>query len=362
MTQNIDAILTRFNAAQDALVLQAADLSLETIASMVENDAIDVKPTYQRRERWSAEKQRSLIESFLLNVPVPPVYLFEEEYGSYSVIDGKQRITAINLFMRNNLELRDLETFKEIAGMRLDQLPRPIQNALKVRPYLRVVTLLRQSSEYLKYEVFRRLNEGGTPLNAQEIRNAVFRGPLNGMIYELSENKFLRKQMKISGDTGPLYQQMYNAEVVLRFLVLYKDYRKFAGSFRDSMDEFMKERSKLDKKEATALREGFEHAIHACEAVFEEAAFKRPASDGWRDQFLVGMYDAQMVAMSHLSDHQIEKAKERKLDIQRLMRHFFDSDERFAASVREATNTPSRIRYRVEKMLSIITEPNVSSA
>ncbi len=79
-------VVDRFVEAQDSLVLQASDLSLETIASMVESGAIDVAPGYQRRARWDAQKQGSLIESFLLNVPVPPVYLAEEDYGTYSAL------------------------------------------------------------------------------------------------------------------------------------------------------------------------------------------------------------------------------------------------------------------------------------
>jgi len=102
------AIIRRFEGAQNSLVLQSSDLSLETIAKMVESEAIDVSPQYQRRERWKPASQAKLIESFLLNVPVPPVYLAEDDFGTYSVIDGKQRITAIYRFLRDKLVLDDL--------------------------------------------------------------------------------------------------------------------------------------------------------------------------------------------------------------------------------------------------------------
>src|SRR5687768_14253623 len=109
ITSRVEALITkRFTEAQDRLVLQAADLSLETISNMVERKAIDVAPKFQRRERWSVQKQSALIESFLLNVPVPPVYLMEDDYGTYSVIDGKQRIMAINSFISGRLQLTSL--------------------------------------------------------------------------------------------------------------------------------------------------------------------------------------------------------------------------------------------------------------
>ncbi len=169
-------IVSRFEDAQNALVLQASDLSLETVAAMVSNQAIDVRPQFQRRERWDIERQASLIESFLLNIPVPPVYLSEDDFGRYSVIDGKQRIMAITEFMRNRLYLRSIVRYPEVRGRRFQDLPEALRNALTVRPYIRAITILRQSDRAIKYEVFHRLNSGGEPLNPQGIRNVIYRG------------------------------------------------------------------------------------------------------------------------------------------------------------------------------------------
>ena len=126
MTTKMD-VVERFKTAQDRLVLQAADLSLDTIAGMVKSKAIDTAPLYQRRERWTPEKQSALIESFLLNIPVPPIYLSEEKFGVYSAIDGKQRITAISAFMSDSLRLQKLETFTEIEDARFSDLPPDLQ-------------------------------------------------------------------------------------------------------------------------------------------------------------------------------------------------------------------------------------------
>ena len=122
------------------------------------------------------ERQSELItRSFLMNVPVPPIYLAEEDYGIYPIIDGKQRITAVSDYLNNAFALRGLKAFPEINGARFRDLPRTLQSALRIRPYLRVITLLKQSHPKLKYEVFIRLNRGGVTLNAQEIRNVAFR-------------------------------------------------------------------------------------------------------------------------------------------------------------------------------------------
>src|SRR5688500_8438633 len=106
---------------------------------MVDSQIIDLSPQYQRRERWEVERQSELIESFLLYVPVPPIYLAEEEYGIYSIIDGKQRITAVSDFLNNAYALRGLEQFSELNGARFRDLPKTLQSALRIRPYLRVI-------------------------------------------------------------------------------------------------------------------------------------------------------------------------------------------------------------------------------
>jgi hypothetical protein len=199
-------ITRKFEDAQSALVLQASDLSLQTITQMVQAGAIEVSPQYQRRDRWKVTAQAQLIESFLINVPVPPVYLAEDDFGTYSVIDGKQRITAIANFLSGKFALTGLSKFQELNGLTFGELPPQLRNALSIRPYLRVVTLLRQTDEDLKYEVFTRLNTSGEPLLPQEIRNAVFRGRFNELLFSLSQDPFLREQMKIRTESETPYK------------------------------------------------------------------------------------------------------------------------------------------------------------
>lgn len=201
-------LIAQFKLAQEAAVLEIADQGLFTLANLVESGAIDVAPQFQRRDRWDAERQSLLIESFLTNIPVPPVYLAEDSasIGSYAVIDGKQRLTAIASFFEDRLMLRGLTRLTDLNGRRFATLPEPIRVSLGMKN-LRITTLLRQSSEDLKHEVFLRLNTGGEVLNAQEIRNVAYRGPLNNLVYELAENDFLRTQFKVTPPQSPAYRQ-----------------------------------------------------------------------------------------------------------------------------------------------------------
>src|SRR5215217_541665 len=116
--------------AQEGAVLEVADQGLLTLASLVDSGAIDIAPTFQRRDRWDAHKQSLLIESFLTNIPVPPVYLAEDvaRMGNYAVIDGKQRLTSIAMFFRDGLPLRGLTRLPMLVGLRYSELPQGVRN------------------------------------------------------------------------------------------------------------------------------------------------------------------------------------------------------------------------------------------
>lgn len=347
------SVLKSFNDAQAQLVVQTADLPLGTLAGMVDSGAIDLQPGFQRRERWTVEKQSALIESFLLNVPVPPVYLAEEEIGTYTAIDGKQRLRAIADFITNRLALRHLDRLDDLDGLYFRDLPTEIANALMLRPFLRVVTLLKQTNATLKYEVFLRLNRGGESLNAQEIRNVAFRGKLNDAIYTLANTEFLRNQLKIVDEKSSAFRNMNDAEYVLRFLTLQESFQNFSGSLVREMDDFMERNQNASQNEIDQLGRLFSDSLERCEKLWGDQAFKRPDGNGWRDQLLAGMYDAQMISVSQITAPQFAKALAKSDHVLKSTRDLFNDDE-FDKAVRTGTNTPARISYRIEQMTDLL--------
>lgn len=347
-----DDVTWKFVDAQSRLVTQASDFSLSTISSMVDNGALDPSPYYQRRQRWGAQKQSALIESFLLNVPVPPVYLAEEDYGAYSVIDGQQRITAIHEFMRGNLRLTGLAELRELNYLTIRDLPDVMVNALRVRPYIRAVTLLRQTNPELKFEVFIRLNRGGESLNDQEVRHVAFRGPLNDLIVDLSEHPFLQRQFNITRDSER-YRQMRDAEYVLRFLTLLDVWPSFSGELSPTMDHFMLRHLNLSGVDLQRLSITFTEALTACESIWGSAAFCRAENESWRGRAILGMYDAEMLAVAMATPQVLNAAIQSSDEVARLtMRLFDDSD--FVRAVTVSTNTSARLRYRVERVAEVL--------
>lgn len=340
----------QYVAAQRAAVLEIADQGLVSVAQLVQSGAIDVSPKFQRRDRWSPDRQSSLIESFLVNIPVPPVYLAEDEgrIGRYAVIDGKQRLTAIAAFFSDELILRNLSRLDALNGLRFSTMPESVRTSLGMKN-LRVTTLLRQSDEDLKHEVFLRLNTGGEVLNPQEIRNVAYRGSLNELIYDLAENTFLREQFKVIPPVSQPYRKMTDAEFVLRFFALADRWRHFSGDIRLTLDKYM-----VDNREPTPailnrLHQSFTNAIAVSEAIWGSSAFKWPG----RDQALAGLYDAQMVAIAELGPARGAELIGASSAVQRNTAALFD-DAAFEESVRQATNTPARLRNRVERMKSAL--------
>lgn len=346
-------VVAKFEEFQQEVVLETSDHALSTLTSMVTSGAIDLSPQFQRRDRWDNFKQSQLIESFVLNIPVPPIYLAEGNRGRYDVIDGKQRLTAVSQYLHGDFALRSLERFPDLNGIRFADLPPEVQSTLNFRP-LRTVTLLRQSTGSAKYEVFHRLNSGGQILNAQEIRNVLFRGPLNDVVYDLSSHSFLRRQLKITSQRSPAYKNMTDAEWVLRFFAMKATWKRFSGDYRQSMDDFMDDHANESQTYLRALHSSFTRSIEACETVFGRNAFKRPERGGWRDQAIAGVYDAEMVAFAELSDARLAAAVARRKALVSSVVNLFDTDIVFDQATRQATNTPGRVRYRVSKMLEAI--------
>lgn len=344
-------ILDRFKVAQNSLVIQQSDFSLAAIFDMVSRKSIDISPHYQRRDRWDTEKQSALIESFLLNVPVPPVYLSEDDYGLYSVIDGKQRITAICDFLSGNLKLKGLKKFPELDSMRFVDLPQQLQNALTVRPYIRVTTLLKQSDDQLKYEVFLRLNTGGDKLKAQEIRNVAYSGSLNELLFELADQPFLRAKLKIYNDKSPAYRSMEDLEHVLRFFTVRAGWENMRRPLGEEMDIFMMENRDADKK---LFRDSFVKSLNACENIWGEHSFHKPTEDGWREQLISPLYDAQMVAISMLNENEIEILSRSKFRVVSETRRLFENSPEFVKSVSQSTNNAGSIRFRVSAIRNLL--------
>lgn len=334
------------------LLTSVLDYNLNTLSDLVNSKQIDLSPRYQRRDRWKPERQSRLIESFFMNVPVPPIFLNEDDYGKYSVIDGKQRLTAIHEFMRGRLRLKGLKVFSELNDKTIDDLSANLRAIIGTRANLRATIILRQSDKEVKFEVFRRLNTGGVSLNPQEIRNSTWPGPLNEMLLNLSENSTYRRMLGITKPgSSMLYKEMRDVELVLRFLTFRKDWATFSGGMSKRLDQFMADNQRVQQAELNKMENAFLSTLEVVEQAFGEHAFRRfnPETKTWRRPILAALFDAQMFAAMNMSKDDIQG---HEAQFAAAYEQLF-SNGKFRQSIDAATNTPALFRSRIEIMQSV---------
>lgn len=248
-------------------------------------------PEYQRRHRWSNERKSRLIESFLMNVPVPPVFLYERDLARFEVMDGRQRLTALSDFYADKFELAGLQYWSDLDGRKYSQLPSKIKDGID-RRYISSVILLKETAvddaqaAMLKKMVFERLNSGGVKLGSQETRNAVYNGPLNKLCLELSENEKFRRMWGIPLDPKPeeadddeeeiedaaddstqagirMFEKMEDAELVLRFFAYRKigEFKAGLNKISEFLDRFMVAGNKFPEEGLKEYRLMFEATV-----------------------------------------------------------------------------------------------------
>lgn len=286
--------------------------------SLKKPNYMETRPFYQRRDRWDAQKQSRLIESFLMNIPVPPLILYETSYNSYQVMDGQQRITAIENFYNNKLKLTGLDIWPELEGRTYESLPAKIKDGINRRAISTIVVITESLSDTeealsLKQLVFERLNTGGVSLSRQEIRNCIYSGKFNELLLKLSENTIFAKAWDIPiynqeklKENG-FYKKMEDVELILRFFAL-RDTDQYTGNLSKYLDNYMMKKSlNFSDENIQEFERVFNQTIDLVSNIYQDQLFK--PFDGktktHKSKAYKVYYDAVMISFSnHLSDYQ----------------------------------------------------------
>lgn len=308
------------------IITEQARYPLDTISTMLLSGKYNLNPEYQRRKRWDVIQQSKLIESFIINVPIPPIFLYEAEYANYEVMDGLQRLTAIDDFYNGKYALDGLEEWKELNGRTYHNLPAKIKEGID-RRYLSSIVLLnetaknKEDAEFLKQIVFGRLNSGGDKLTAQETRNALHSGVFNNLCIELSQDEYFRKlwnfpQYNIDNDgeilneeellaSGDPYRKMEDVELVLRFFA-YRHVEKlsFFKAQENFIDEFLKQANLYSIETINKLSEIFKTSVRIIFHLFDKEAFFMPVGTQKKTTPTKTVYDPMMQSISKLIDQE----------------------------------------------------------
>ena len=161
--------------------------AMESKAGIASKNGLILNETFQRTGKvWSNKKQSQLIESILMDMPIPFIYLAEGDNGNLVVVDGRQRLTALFKFLDNKLKLSDLAFFPELKGRRKIDLKE--EQVTKIEDaHLFIIKIKKSTPEPLKLQIFSRVNKNGVPLNSQEIRHALYQGFITELLEGISD-------------------------------------------------------------------------------------------------------------------------------------------------------------------------------
>ncbi len=272
---------------------------------------MNLQPEYQRRQVWDRAKQSRFVESLLMNLPVPPVFLYEPEYNRYEVMDGQQRLSSIVSFYENRLKLTGLDHWPELNGKHYADLPVKVQRGIDRRRISAVVlqSKARGADDDLRRIVFERLNTGGQKLNAQELRNCVYASPFASLLVELAgyapfndllgipryDEHFIDDQVSDELAQNSLFKRMIDCEFVLRYFA-FREKKNIKGSVKAILDRCMEGYGSRSEDELDDLGTDFRSRVDLAKELFGDDAFQLTGPTGEKSSLSQPYYDAIIVA------------------------------------------------------------------
>ncbi len=316
----LEKLEIRLEETRKSLSTDRLDMSFGEIMSMYEREEIIIDPDFQRLFRWDDYQKTRFIESILIGIPIPPIFVAEDKDGRWEVVDGLQRVSTIFSFFgilrtmpeKNNWLFGKGDLIKELENLSRKDLPLKFLLNIK-RASCRIEIIKWNSAFDMRYELFNRLNTGGSELTDQEIRNAIFRGvskEFNSFLKRCAENTMF---VDLIQPTERQFEQLYMDELVLRYCSLTDIPEELSENISQHMTNYMKEAVKKSKK-ITQLENSFNDVINVL------APIGKDVFRGTNHVFSTSLYDCVMIGISknlkryksESSDIVINKIKELK--------------------------------------------------
>lgn len=340
-----------------------SDPEIDGLYNRWERGKLDVQPDFQRYFVWDIIKSSRLIESALLDIPLPVIYLTEELDGKIYVIDGQQRLTAFFSFLKGyfpdnkNFKLSGLKVLKEYQGKSFKELPEDIQDKIRYCQ-IRTITFKKESDPNLKFEIFERLNTGSVPLNTQEIRNCIYRGKYNDLIRELAKDPDFLSLLGLKSSD----QRMKDVELVLRFAAFYHStYINYKAPMKTFFNNEMVRFQNISEYDSELLKSAFKNAVSIIKSLLGDKAFKRyykgtdKNPDGYweKNRFNTSLYDILMDSFARVDKNiayaNLERIKEAYITL-------LTTDDEFIDAIEKGTSQERRVILRFEKWRYLLSE------
>ncbi|MDP2229742.1 DUF262 domain-containing protein [Methylotenera sp.] len=352
---------------ENQIFTKITDPEVVSLYNKYKRGQLVLQPDFQRQYVWDAVKASKLIESAVLLIPLPIVYLSEEKDGKEYVIDGQQRLTSFFSFIDGifpdgkPFKLSGLNVCSDLNGKKFNELNDDLQN--KINSYgIHTITFLKNSSENLKFEIFERLNTGSVQLNDQELRNCLYRGNFNVALKEMASDPDF---MYICGLKAP-DKRMKDKELVLRFCAFYhKTYLKYKAPIRNFLNIEAQEKRDISDKELIELKSAFKNACQIIRSLLDKNAFKRfykgkdSQPDGFWEpsKFNTSLYDILMYSFANEDKNKVfqnlDAIKEALIYLMTEDQEFVDSIELSTSSVQAVTTRFDKWRITLQGILGV---------
>lgn len=368
LKDNLDALQKK--AKERTVKTQNIEYDMDTLVKRIDRKSIKLDPDYQRRHRWSTETASRLIESLILNIPIPVIFISQDidvdeeavdSAARYTVIDGQQRLTAIYDFMKNKLQLFGLDALKELNGCYYKDLPSFLTRRLEERT-IKCLRIDSTVDAQVKYDIFERLNTGAVKLESQELRNATARGPFNDALKAMAELEAFRILIQVDlkdPEASNKVQKMEDVELALRFFALRNDgYKNLKKGFRDFLTDRLVEFNALNEGEIASREAQFKAYMTFILQFAGRFAFAKWKFEGGGRQkmssFNAAVFDAVAVGLSQVySADQI--LMDSDLIVQKLTGYenlFADKD--FFSAVSGSVNDAAKVTARIDAMVAYL--------
>ncbi len=318
---------------------------------------LDLAPEFQRSFVWNIKQQIRLIETILLGIPLPAFYFNQDKDGAQQVIDGVQRLTTIKRFMSDQLELKEeyleyLSPLKSSTFSTLDPATKRRFSATQIVAHV----IEPQTPDDVKYDIFNRVNTGGSPLTAQEIRHCMSKTRSRNFLRKLVESESFDKAMgklfwkNSDGQWVRDSKRMTDREMALRFCAFY--FKPFLKEYAraSSLDAFLLDFSRwLDKQakpaELKKLEIAFQQAMQNCYQVFGKGAFRRwlPSNQSPRGSINKAIFESQALA---LADYNPDIVLANKDAIQKTLWGLFKNSD-YDTAVSSGTGSYRKVEDRI---------------
>lgn len=345
--------MTDKNSFDREIRTSAVDFSFGELLNLHRDSEIVIRPEYQRMFRWTTEQRSRLIESIILGLPIPPIFLVEGEKGVLELIDGLQRTSSVLQFLDHasinepQLVLSGCDILRDLNEQTFDSLPLHIRLKVKRTP-IRATIINRTGDQFVKYEMFKRLNTGGSLLSAQEIRNCSSRMVDGGSEFYDSIQAMSRHPAFVTATSklpDTFKEKKADEELVLRFFAVTRYRNKYKGNIEEWLDGLMEDilfkRVEFDLSNEVKR---FEKVFECISAKLGDSAFTRfNDSDEAIGRLAPAYYEATVCAF----DSNIESLKHlNPAEVKRRLVAAY-SDKKFASATGPGANTIGKLEERV---------------